>query len=228
MTAPSRHREPRTLSYEEARRVYDRIGARQDSQAFYEDVATGELIAHGDFEHARSVFEFGCGTGRFAEKLLRERLPPDAAYRAADQSPEMVRLAGARLAAFGERAEAVLSDGTPPRAEPAGSFDRFVSCYVLDLLSESDIDAVLTEAYRMLVPGGLLCACSLSPGHGALSKAVIGVWSLVHRLSPKLVGGCRPIALVPLLDSKDWEIVHQRALAPFGIPSEAVVARRAG
>jgi ubiquinone/menaquinone biosynthesis C-methylase UbiE len=228
MTAPSRHREPRTLSYEEARRVYDRIGARQDSQAFYEDVATAELIAHGDFEHAGSVFEFGCGTGRFAEKLLRERLPPDAAYRAADQSPEMVRLAGARLAAFGERAEVVLTDGTSPRAEPAGSFDRFVSCYVLDLLSESDIDAVLTEAYRMLVPGGLLCACSLSPGHGALSKAVIAVWSLVHRLSPRLVGGCRPIALVPLLDSKDWEIVHQRALAPFGIPSEAVVARRAG
>jgi hypothetical protein len=52
------------LSHRETRRVYDRIGAKQDTQAFYEDVATRELIRHGDFASATAVFEFGCGTGR--------------------------------------------------------------------------------------------------------------------------------------------------------------------
>lgn len=64
----------RTLSYSEARRAYDRIGTLQDTQAFYEDETTAELLRHGAFAEARAVFEFGCGTGRFAETLLEEHL----------------------------------------------------------------------------------------------------------------------------------------------------------
>ncbi len=59
--------------------MYDRIGSLQDSQAFYEDRATGLLLQHGEFSSAESVFEFGCGTGRFALRLLEEYLPPQPA-----------------------------------------------------------------------------------------------------------------------------------------------------
>jgi cyclopropane fatty-acyl-phospholipid synthase-like methyltransferase len=38
----------------------------------------------------------------------------------------------------------------------AQSFDRFISTYVLDLLSEENIDSLLSEAYRVLRTGGLL------------------------------------------------------------------------
>jgi hypothetical protein len=55
----------RMLSHEEARAFYDWFGARQDSQRFYEDPALCDLLGHADFGEARSVFEFGCGTGRF-------------------------------------------------------------------------------------------------------------------------------------------------------------------
>lgn len=54
----------KTLSREEARRVYNRIGKLQDSQAFYEAPAIDLIIDHGHFATAQSVFEFGCGTGR--------------------------------------------------------------------------------------------------------------------------------------------------------------------
>jgi hypothetical protein len=37
-----------TLSHERARRVYDRIGTWQDTQAFYEDRATALVLAYGD------------------------------------------------------------------------------------------------------------------------------------------------------------------------------------
>jgi ubiquinone/menaquinone biosynthesis C-methylase UbiE len=106
------------LSREEARRVYDRIGARQDTQAFYEDRATELLIQHGEFGFAQSVLEFGCGTGRFALRLLSHHLPATARYRALDQSAIMVRLAQSRLAQFGSRAQVVLTDGAPPVSEP--------------------------------------------------------------------------------------------------------------
>jgi trans-aconitate methyltransferase len=90
----------KTLSTAAARRIYDRIGRTQDSQAFYEDRATEEAIAHSKLESAHSVFEFGCGTGRFGERLLERHLPSDAIYRGVDLSPVMVKLAGKRLEAI--------------------------------------------------------------------------------------------------------------------------------
>jgi ubiquinone/menaquinone biosynthesis C-methylase UbiE len=216
----------RTLSHQEARRVYDRIGARQDTQAFYEDVTTRELIRHGNFSSAGAVFEFGCGTGRFARMLLGDHLGPTATYRGVDLSPAMVGLAERRLSEFGERARVVLTDGGAPSSEPPASFDRFVSNFVFDLLSEADIAAVVSEAHRMLRPGGLLCLASLSPGHGVVSRTVIRVWSFVHRLDPRFVAGCRPIELLTFLEEERWKVRHHQALAPFGLPSEAVVAER--
>jgi cyclopropane fatty-acyl-phospholipid synthase-like methyltransferase len=45
--------------------------------------------------------------------------------------------------------------GGAPIGEPAAAYDRFVSNYVFDLLSEEDIRAVIAEAYRVLRPGGI-------------------------------------------------------------------------
>lgn len=216
----------RTLSHEEARRVYNRIGSLQDTQAFYEDRATRELMEHGRFEAAQTVFEFGCGTGRFAEALLTERLSSSAAYRGIDVSPTMVQLARKRLSRFATRARIDLSEGGAPVSEPSEHYDRWLSTFVFDLLSEADIDAVLTEAHRMLVPGGLLCVAGLAVGEYWHTKLMAGAWSALHTLSPALVGGCRPIELSPRLAGDRWSIVFRRSLAPFFVPSEVVIAMR--
>ena len=69
---PGRSRNVRTqFTPDDARRYYDRFGWRQDTQGFYENPAIDDLVKHADFEHARSVLEFGCGTGSFARRLLR-------------------------------------------------------------------------------------------------------------------------------------------------------------
>jgi len=215
-----------TLSHQEARRTYDRIGSRQDSQGFYEDRATAMVRLHGDFTAAESVFEFGCGTGRFALHLFEEYLSNTARYRGVDVSPRMVRLAQARLASHSPRAEVILTEGGPPVDEPAGSYDRFVSNYVFDLLSHEDIRAVLREAHRMLRPDGLLCLSGLSSGSGFGSRMVAGVVSWIQSLRPSLVGGCRPIDLLPFLLESEWQVQHHSKVVPFGIPSEVVVATR--
>lgn len=214
------------LSHEDARRVYDRIGSFQDSQGFYEDRATGLLLQHGDFGSAEAVFEFGCGTGRFALRLFQEFLSPNATYRGVDISPKMVHLAQQRLAPYSPRAEVTLSEGGPPAGEPPNSCDRFVSNYVFDLLAEEDIRSVLGHASRMLRPAGLLCLAGLSTGVGPLSKAAAGVWSWIQAHRPSLVGGCRPIDLLPLLPESDWEIRLHRKVVAFAITSEALVAQR--
>ena len=212
------------LSHQEARKFYDRFGSKVDSQAFYEDPATSELLARGDFDRARAVFEFGCGTGRFAERLLARHLPPGSRYVAVDLSSTMIALAKQRLSHWGARAQVRLSDGSPKLDEPESGFDRFVSNYVLDLLSVDDIRVLLGEARRVLSPQGLLCLVSLTEGATVLSRAVTRVWKRVHAVRPSLVGGCRPLEMALFLTPSVWQVRHRRVVTAFGISSEVVVA----
>jgi SAM-dependent methyltransferase len=214
------------LSHEDARRAYDRIGSLQDSQAFYEDRATDLLLRHGDFGSAEALFEFGCGTGRFARRLFEGFLSPSACYCGVDISPKMVSLAQARLAPFSSRARVILTEGGPPIDQPPDAYDRFVSNYVFDLLSEEDIAGVLREAHRMLRPDGLLCLTGLSTGVGPLSRTVARTWSWIQAHRPAAVGGCRPIDLLPLLSTSRWQVRHHAKLVAFGITSEVLVGQR--
>jgi ubiquinone/menaquinone biosynthesis C-methylase UbiE len=66
----------------------------------------------------------------------------------------MVSLAKERLARFGDRAKVMLTDGSPRLDFRPDAFDRFVSCYVLDLMAFEDIRKVLLEANRILSTGG--------------------------------------------------------------------------
>lgn len=216
----------RTLTVAQARAFYDRLGARQDDHGFYEDPALSTLRDRAAFHTATSVFEFGCGTGRFAERLLAEVLPPSACYVGVDISSTMVGLARKRLRRWPDRAEVRLSDGSPELLAPDGSFDRVVSTYVLDLLSKDDISTVLAEAARILSRDGRLCLVSLTHGQGPFSRLVSLAWKQLHALRPQLVGGCRPIRLLDLLPAARWRVVHREVVLAFGISSEVVVASR--
>ena len=213
-----------TLPPDRVRRIYDRIGRWQDSQAFYEDRAISELLAHGGFEAASRVVELGCGTGRLAQRLLERHLPPDATYLGVDLSPRMVALARERLAPFGPRAEVRLSTGGVALELPDAACDRFLSTFVLDLLPEAEIRQALAEALRVLRPGGRLCLAGLSTGVGPLSRAVAKLWGALQRSAPALVGGCRPLDVAAFLPDARWRILHHARLSSFGVPLEALVA----
>jgi hypothetical protein len=138
----------------------------------------------------------------------------------------MVDLASERLATFGTRATVALSNGGPPVAEATASYDRFVSNFVLDLLSEHDIRGVIAEAHRILVPNGLLGLCSLTAGFNAPTRFVAGILSSVHRLRPQLIGGCRALELQDFLPPSQWQVRHVVRVAPLCVPLQAVVAQR--
>src|SRR5258708_14970723 len=215
----------RVLTHEQAQAFYNRMGAKQDWQAFYEKRATRDLIAHASFETAQAVFEFGCGTGAFAERLLALHLEPSARYVAVDSSTTMIRLAQARLARFGSRVTVEQTDGSLQFEAASSSYDRFVSTYVADLLSASDITALLAEAHRLLMPEGRLCLVSLTHGTRWLSRLLTGLWTGIHRLTPTLVGGCRPLDLGVLLPASIFHLEYVHVGTAFGIPSEVIVAK---
>ena len=67
------------LSREQARRVYDRIGARQDTQAFYEDRATDVLDRGARVEQGAWADRRASATSAAAGCSRPEQDPPSAA-----------------------------------------------------------------------------------------------------------------------------------------------------
>lgn len=215
--------EDKVLNVSGVRAYYDRLGSWLDSQGFYENPAMDDLLAHARFGEAQRVFEFGCGTGKLAERLLGAYLPPSATYLGCDVSPVMAGLASRRLQAYNGRAEVLRTDGEVAFPLPERSADRVVSTYVLDLLSEDDALAFFAEAHRVLVPGGMLCLASLANGVTPLSRAVSSLWSALFRLRPSLVGGCRPVLLDAYVDRIYWQVAHRKTVTPYGVPSEVLI-----
>ena len=213
------------LKPSEAQAFYDRFGKKQDTQSFYEDPALDDLIAHASFSAAKNVFEFGCGTGRFAARLLKDILPGAASYAGCDLSRTMVELATKRIAPYARRAQVFQADISGFASVPDHSIDRVISTYVLDLMSEADIAEFLREANRILRTGCKVCLVSLTRGVTLPSRIVVSIWSLIFRLRASLVGGCRPIILQRHLNPKYWETEYRNVIVAFGVPSEVLVAQ---
>ena len=95
---------------------------------------------------------------------------------------------------------------------------------MLDLLAPDFIERLLSEAHRVLVPGGKLCLVSMTFGESPLSRAVCWGWQRLWRLSPSIVGGCHPIKLADYLPSGAWKPNHQTKVTSWGITSEVLVA----
>lgn len=217
----------RTLTPDEARRHYDRNVERQEAQGWYEDAALDRLVALGDFEQASNVLEVGCGTGRFAERLLRDHLGPTARYRGIDISPSMLARAGMRLKRCAPRAKLSPGDVTVGLTARDDSMDRIIATYLFDLLSVIHSKALLAEMHRALRRGGLICLAGLSQDtDGSGRTALTQLWSLVQRFWPWIVGGCRPVALRPMLERDKWDVVAHERVSPHGLTSEILVARK--
>jgi ubiquinone/menaquinone biosynthesis C-methylase UbiE len=140
---------------------YDAMGAAYQAandegpfNAYYERPATIALL--GDVA-GRRVLEVGCGPGALTAWLAGN----GATVTAMDVSPEMVRLAGARL---GDQARIVQADLAQPLDFAAdGSADLVVASLVLHYLA--DWTGPLTEFYRVLEPDG---AVVISVHHPAM------------------------------------------------------------
>ena len=210
------------LTLNQARSVYDRIGRVQDWQAFYEDATINRLVAHAALAGDQTIFEFGCGTGRLAARLLGA-LPPSVNYLGVDISPVMINLATSRLAPCAERAKVVIVDGSLPLPADDGFADRVLSTFVFDLLDEAYARAVLDDLRRILTPDGRLCLASLTHGERLLERGVSRAWTGLWRVAPQVVGGCRPIGVSALLEH-GWTVEHQSRVHRLGLVMEVVIA----
>lgn len=184
------------------------------------------MIDQARFNEARCVVEFGSGTGRLAQLLLQSHLSTQASYWCCDLSSSMNRLATDRLKCWGDRVQIQQSSGEPELPLADASADRFLSTYVLDLLSSEDIDAVLAEADRVLSHDGLLCLVGITPGPTRFSALVMRLWQRLYSINPIWVGGCRPVNMRSHLPTDRWLVRYWQIVTSWGVASEVIVAEK--
>ncbi len=105
--------------------------------------------------HAQSLLEFGCGTAAYTECFLRSGFSVDGP----DISPEMIRIATARIGALPEeiRSLSKLMEGDARDLDLGKSYDAVVSLFhVLSYQqTNADVLAFIQSAGRHLDNGGL-------------------------------------------------------------------------
>ncbi len=218
---------PPLLTPKEARAHYDAHAHKQDAQGWYEDPAFHILIALSEFEAATDILEVGCGTGRFAEMILREHSGRNTRYTGIDIAPAMLARAARRLERFAPHVTLKPGDVTLGLTAASAHMDRIIATYLFDLLSPAQSKNLVAEFHRVLRPGGFLCMASLTPNTLDGDTTILTqIWRLVQKRWPWIVGGCRPVNLRPLLDSSRWGVVAQETVSPRGLTSEVLVARK--
>jgi demethylmenaquinone methyltransferase/2-methoxy-6-polyprenyl-1,4-benzoquinol methylase len=165
-----------------------------------------------------SVLEVGMGTGDFFSRL--SLAAKGGRCVGVDISAEMLRRARRRLQA--DRRAGLLCRGDALQLPfPPASFDVIFSCYMLDLLPETDIPRALGEFLRVTKPQGRLVVTVMA----RQARGFDAIWMWVHRHAPALVGGCRPVALAPALAATGWRVELAEEISQSGFRSELFLAR---
>ncbi len=93
---------------------------------------------------------------------------------------------------------------------------------MFDLIAFKEMEAILTEFYRVLKKGGKVIFVNMTVGERFGS----GLYDLIFRLSPKSIGGCRGIRLSERLSNHGFQVVTREYYQQLLFPSEVIVAQK--
>lgn len=99
------------------------------------------------------------------------------------------------------------------------TFDLVYSSYLLDLLSFDDQERTVSEFRRVLRPQGRLVLVCMTHD-GPLMRG----WGWIYGRWPALLGGCRSVAIAPVVERAGFTDVQRDVVRQLGFPSEVVTA----
>ncbi len=217
-------RRPGEIAPERLAEIYSRTAAFYDAvaQPFQEQTKLA-VLALADPGVSGRLLELAVGTGWLFERLVARF----AASRVAgvELAAGMLDVARQRLGAKAGEVALALADATALPFAPQ-TFGAIVSTYMLEVLPQAAIEAVLAECRRVLRPGGSLAVASLTEGRGA-DHGISEDWRRRFERDPEAFGGARPVSLAPALGRAGFRLVQRRYLGGEGSwPSEVLLARR--
>ena len=199
--------------------VYCKIAPVYDIWAWLtERDARDRCLEMAAIRDGEDVLEVAVGTGLAFVKILESN--PSGHNEGIDLTSAMLMRAERRAARTGYDCYHLQVGDAYDLPFPDDSFDVVVNNYMFDLLPERDFVTVLEEFRRVLRPGGRLAMVNMTHGQHWYN----GIWSRLYRMSPALLGGCRPVSLVPVLRQCGFRKVTREFISQLTFPSEIVFA----
>ena len=197
--------------------VYRRIAPVYDIWAWLtERKARGRCLELAAIRDGEAVLEVAVGTGLTFEEILESN--PSGRNEGVDLTAAMLERAEKRASKTQVTGYNLQVADAYDLPFDDGSFDVLVNNYMFDLLPETDFPVVLKEFRRVLRPGGRLAMVNMTHG----MRWYNGVWSLLYRLDPALLGGCRSVALLPFVQAAGFRDTTREYVSQFTFPSEVV------
>lgn len=210
-----------TITREDARCFYNKLGADHDRGGRFERAAKDRGLERLALAPGLRVLNVGVGTGK-EQAVIQTAIGPGGTAVGIDLARTMLNLSRTRVPPPGNRALVEADAATLPFAN--GVFDRVFSSYMLDLIPTDAIVTILREIRRTLRPEGFFVGVSLTEGTTLTSRALVGAWKAFYQVSPRSLGGCRPVRLTYPLLKAGFKTVEREVVVQFGMPSEIVVA----
>jgi ubiquinone/menaquinone biosynthesis C-methylase UbiE len=210
-----------SVSQNEIAKVYDGLAKFYDIWGnLTESRARRRALELAEIKNGLNILEVAVGTGLAFYEIVKRN--PDGTNIGIDISAGMLKKAEKRLSQLSEatyelkKASAFNLEGEDEK------FDVLMNNYMFDLIPFDQMDAVLAEFKRVLKKGGKLILVNMTSGE----KFGSGVYDLIYRVSPRLMGGCRGIRLSEKLKEHGFHVklreYHQQCL----FPSEVILAQK--
>lgn len=203
--------------------LYDRIAPVYDFWGrLTETRARARALEIADIKDGQDILEVAVGTGLAFYEIARRN--PNGTNIGIDLSNGMLSEARKRLKSLAHTNYS-LGIGTAFQLEMEDeSIDTLVNSYMFDLIPHAGVEDILLEFKRVLRPGGRLILVNMTEAE----QPAANIYKFIYRISPGLIGGCRPVSLSRALEKAGFKMdvreYHQQML----FPSEVIRAYKNG
>jgi ubiquinone/menaquinone biosynthesis C-methylase UbiE len=209
------------ISQTEIASVYNSISKVYDFWGYLtESKARKRALELAEVKNGQNILEVAVGTGLAFYEIVKRN--PDGTNIGIDISEGMLTKAKKRLRKLANaNYELKLATAFNLEAED-NQFDLLINNYMLDLIPYDQMDAVLLEFKRVLKKDGKLVLVNMTVGE----KFGSGIYDLIYRISPRLMGGCRGIRVSERLREHDFRVKSRAYYQQLLFPSEVILAQK--
>jgi ubiquinone/menaquinone biosynthesis C-methylase UbiE len=220
---PRTEQMPGTVA-DRTRKIYDVLASVYPlSTFFFHSKAHACAMRHSGIRNGMCVLEVATGSGEMFRRLVKAN--PDGATFGLDFSPNMaahtLRRARKEFPGVEAHCGAVDVRHLPFRSN---SFDAVMCCYLLELLSQDDIERTLAEVRRVLRPGSTFSLVVIGQNGALFNRA----YSVAGKLVPAFWGRQVEHDVPGMLRGAGLCIETDRFVRQGFYPSRVLVARKGG
>jgi ubiquinone/menaquinone biosynthesis C-methylase UbiE len=218
---PRTDRLPQTIAGR-TRRIYDSVASVYPASTFFfHSKAHACALKHSGIRNGMRVLEVATGSGEMFKRLVRAN--PDGATFGLDLSPNMAAhtLRRARKECPQAKAHCGAVD-VRHLPFPNASFDAVMCCYLLELLSQDDIELTLREIRRVLRADGSFSLVVI----GENAKIFNSVYRVAGSLVPAFWGRQIETGVPDMIREAGLSVVDDRFVRQGFYPSRVLVARK--